>query len=128
MIKSLRHYYGDIVRYLFLAAAVLMIITLPLFQDYIAVPLIISIIGIAVLGLAAGLTNPRQKLSAMINLIIALGGFLIFGYVAVDSFGTTGVDDKFLLTNIILALIFIFALYFSMKTLRAEIVEDVIEE
>lgn len=115
---EIEHYYGDIVRYLFLAAGVVMLITLPLFQANINLPIIISIIAITILGIAAGLTNPKQLTSRLTNFIISVIGFIVFGYSAVNSFGVVN-GDKFLLTNILLAIIFLFALYFSMKTLRA---------
>lgn len=122
MIYSFQHYYGDVVRYLFLAAAVIMIITLPLFSREVNFPIIISVIGIAVLGVAAGLSNPKQFSSSLINLIISLFGFMIFLYTAVNSYQHSGVADKFILTDIILSTIFIFAIYFSMKTLRAQMI------
>lgn len=121
---ALEHYYGDIVRYLFLAAALIMLITLPLFQDYVEAPTMYSIIGIAILGIAAGLTNPKQMVSAAVNFIIAIIGLAIFGYTAVDSFQNQISDDKFLLTNVILAVIFLFAVYFSMKTLRSQMLDN----
>jgi hypothetical protein len=122
MIYSFQHYYGDIVRYLFLAAAVIMIITLPLFSKEINFPVLFSVIGIAVLGVAAGLSNPKQFISSLINLIISLLGFIIFLYTATHTYQQSGVADKFVLTDIILSAIFLFAIYFSMKTLRAQMI------
>lgn len=119
---SFEHYYGDIVRYLFLAAAVIMIMTLPLFSKQVNFPVIGSVIAIAVLGIAAGLTNPKQFTSALINLLISLFGFIVFLYTSVTSYQTIGATDKFILTDIIISTIFIFAVYFSMKTLRAQMI------
>lgn len=120
---TLQHYYGDIVRYLFIVAAILMVIGLPIFQNYIQGPLIISIIAIVVLGIAAGLTNPKQKISAVVNLIISIFGFIIFTYTSVNAINQAPSDDKFLLTNIILSIMFLFATYFAMKTVRAEMLD-----
>lgn len=121
MEKPLEHYYGDIVRYLFLAAGIIMLITLPLFQSLIETPLMVSITGIAVLGIAAGLTNPQQVVSAVVNFVISIVGFITFAYSATTSFQGKIENDKFILTNIILAAIFIFAIYFSMKTMRSRL-------
>lgn len=121
---SLQHYYGDIVRYLFLAAGILMLIGLPIFQDYINLPVLISVCSIAILGIAAGLTNPQQMISATANFVIAVAGFIIFAYNAVIAYGAEITDDKFLLSNVVLAVLFLFALYFSMKTLRARLLTN----
>ncbi len=121
MEKPLEHYYGDIVRYLFLAAGIIMLVTLPLFQSLIETPLMVSITGIAVLGIAAGLTNPQQVVSAVVNFVISIVGFITFAYSATTSFQGKIENDKFILTNIILAAIFIFAIYFSMKTMRSRL-------
>ncbi|HMQ01471.1 MAG TPA: hypothetical protein PKD79_00140 [Candidatus Doudnabacteria bacterium] len=121
---ALEHYYGDIVRYLFLSAGLLMLLTLPLFQEVIRLPIILSVLAIAILGIAAGLTNPKQKNSAIANFIIAMVGFIIFAYSAVNAHQANLGNDKFLLTNVLLAVIFLFALYFSMKTLRAQMLSS----
>ncbi len=120
---TLEHYYGDIVRYLFITAAVLMIIGLPIFQDYIQWPLMISIIAITILGVAAGLTNPKQTSSAVVNLLISVIGLIVFTYTSVTAINMATGDDKYLLTNIVLSLIFIFATYFAMKTVRAKMLD-----
>lgn len=121
---SLQHYYGDIVRYLFLAAAVLMLIGLPVFQDYINLPVLVSVCAIAILGIAAGLTNPQQMISATANFVVAVAGFIIFAYNSVIAYGNEIADDKFLLSNVVLGVIFLFSLYFSMKTLRARLLNN----
>lgn len=121
MEKPLEHYYGDIVRYLFLAAGIIMLVTLPLFQSFIETPLMVSVTGIAILGIAAGLTNPQQLVSAVVNFVISIIGFIAFAYSATTSFQSSTGNDKFILTNIILAIIFIFAVYFSMKTMRSRL-------
>lgn len=120
---SLEHYYGDIARYLFLTAAVLMVIGLPLFQNFIQFPTLVSVIAITILVIAAGLTNPQQLTSATANFIISIIGFITFAYHAVTAVNNTVADDKYLLTNVLLAIIFLFALYFSMKTLRAKMLD-----
>jgi hypothetical protein len=121
---AFKHYYGDIVRYLFLAAGILMLLTLPMFQGFIGLPVIFSILAIAGLGIAAGLTNPQQFISAAVNFSFSVIGFVTFAYSSVASYQSMESTDKFLLTNVILAAIFLFALYFSMKTLRAQMLTN----
>lgn len=128
MKMDLSHYYGDIVRYLFLGAGLIMVISLPVFDAYIDVPLIISVICIAILGIAAGFTNPKQLVSSVVNFVISVIGFVIFLYTGVYNYQHQIGNDKFVLTTLILAAIFIFAVYFSMKTLRAELLRNGNEE
>lgn len=123
MKTTLEHYYGDIVRFLFLASGLLMIITLPIFQDLLHIPTLISVSAIAILGIAAGFTNPKQLISAAVNFTISIFGFVVFAYTAINHYQSNINNDKFLLTTIILAGIFLFAVYFSMKTLRSELLD-----
>jgi prepilin signal peptidase PulO-like enzyme (type II secretory pathway) len=121
---ALQHYYGDIVRYLFLTAGIIMLLTLPIFQSFIGLPVIFSILAIAGLGIAAGLTNPQQFISAAVNFAFSVIGFVAFAYSSVDTYQNPNSTDKLLITNLLLATIFLFALYFSMKTLRAQMLTD----
>lgn len=125
---SFRHYYGNIIRYIFLATALIMIIGLPLFQNFLGIPKILSVIGIAVLGIAAGFTNPKLMISLVINFFISLFGFIIFLYSAASSYQGATRDDKYLLASIVLAAMFLFAVYYSMKTLRSALLEEMTED
>lgn len=116
--QKIDHYYGDIVRMLFLVSAMIMLIGLPVVSNYIAIPAIISVVGILVLGLAAGLTNPKQTWDAAINVAVAIVGFVVFESYAVSLYQKLGMDNKFFIANLILGFIFLFAVYFSVKTLR----------
>lgn len=123
--KKLSHYYGDTVRFLFLIAAVIMLVMLPTVSQILNIPIIISVVAILILGLAAGFTNPKQKLNALINVFISATGFLIFESTAVWTYQrgiTTERLEYFFIANVALGIIFLLALYFSVKTFRAEIV------
>lgn len=114
------HYYGDIVRKLFVAGDTIMILTYPFFRDRIIFSISISIFVIITVGVIAGFLNPRQKWSSILTFIISVGALSIFEYHAATS--VTGEDrswfDLFFWTNQILAVIFLFALYYSAKTIR----------
>lgn len=118
MNEQIPHYYGDTVRYLFMSAGFLMLISLPLFQGAIRLPTLFSIIAIVVLGLAAGLTNPKQASSAVINLAIALIGLIVFSYYSVNIFNEQQTAQGFFFINIVLAIAFLFATYYGVKTVR----------
>lgn len=112
------HYYGDKFRVLLLCAASLMLVALPSVTSEIGMPVMFSIVGILLLVLAAGLTNPQQRWVAGLNTIIATVGFLLFESYAVSVFQEQGAYDRFFITNLVIGFIFLFAVYFSVKTLR----------
>ena len=117
---KLFHYYGDIVRILFLTASFLMMVTLPIFQDRIPYPILFSIFGILILGIIGGFINPRQKVVIVISILVALGAFAFFEYYAVIC--DCSIIDPYFLTNQVLAMIFFAALYFGIKSLRGLLV------
>jgi hypothetical protein len=110
------HYYGDVVRRLFLLSALLMTITLPFFAAEIPGPFELSIFVIPLLVLAAGLTSPSQTWSHFLNTFLAVAGSIVFEYYAVLSYQAS--DQKYFAVNQILTVLFLFATYFSVKTVR----------
>ncbi len=118
-----RHYYGDVVRFLFLLGAVIMLITLPFLNPNLPVPLVISILIILTIGLVAGVTNPLQKSTAFITTLISSIALIVFEYYAVTTYLNDSFANLLFIVNQILALIFLFALYYSTKTLRAKLIE-----
>lgn len=114
--KPIPHYYGDMIRVLFLIAGIIMLLGLPFFKDLLPIPYIIPILTILVVDFFAGLTNPKLNWVIALNLIISLFGFLVFEYTAVSNFSDS--HKSFAFVNQILAIIFFIALYYSTKTLR----------
>ena len=118
-----RHYYGDIVRILFVVAAVILFsmqftgIRLP-FSTF------GSIMMIIVLVTAAGLTNPVQAWIHWVNIFIAGFCLLLFGGLALNRFQTQAAlfPDGILIG--ILAMMFLVALYSAVKTLRGLLMRD----
>lgn len=118
-----KHYYGDVVRFLFLLAAVIMLITLPFLNPNLPVPLILSILIILTIGLVAGVTNPLQKSTSVITTGISSIALVVFEYYAVTTYLASSFTNLLFIVNQTLALIFLFALYYSTKTLRAKLIE-----
>lgn len=118
-----KHYYGDIVRDLFLLAAVIMLVGLPWFIQYLTVPTPISIIGMVVLVLAAGATNPVLRWTAYVNVSLSVIGFVVFESYAVRAFVEFSPSSKFFAANQLLALVFALAVYYSAKTLRGFLID-----
>ena len=112
------HYYGDMVRSLFMLAALVMLLTLPFVNKILPVPLLVSILAILFLGIFAAITNPMQKWTSMINVLISVSAFANFVYYTVDSYYKYSIQSLLFWTNQTLSIIFLFAIYYSIKTLR----------
>lgn len=112
----LYHYYGDTVRRIFLSAALVMTVTLPFFADSVPVPLELSIFSIPILVLAAGLTNPHQHWVAWGNVVLAVFASMVFQYYAV--LAQSDGDVWYFAVNQILTILFLFAVYYGVKTVR----------
>ncbi len=113
------HYYGDIVRRLFVAAGIIMIIMMPVLQQSLSALTFISLAAIVAIAFFAGFTNPAQEKSVLWDTLVSLGALVIFEYHAILAYraAQTFWNMNFV-TNEVLAVIFFFALYYSMKTLR----------
>lgn len=121
---SLKHYYGDIVRKLFFAAAVLMLAGLPFFSDRLPVSTVESLVIIVAIGFFAGLTNPVEPFPAIINTLASAIGVVVFEYFAVLTYQLNSASDLLFLADQALAIIFLFALYYGTKTLRAMMLDE----
>lgn len=120
--KKMPHYYGDIVRIIFVIAGLIMLIFLPVFKELIVVPVGLAILVIISIDLFAGLTNPLQKWISLINLLISLSSFVTFELIAVEYFPTS--EKLYAIINQILAFLFFISLYYSTKTFRGFIVKE----
>lgn len=117
------HYYGDIVRKLFLGAGVLMMVSLAFFSPLIKVPLVISVIAIILVASLSGLESPNHKWVVIINTVASAIGCGFFQYTSVNYYMTSttamDIDWVFFMVNEVLSIIFFLALYYSSKTVRA---------
>ncbi len=116
------HYYGDIVRRLFLAGGIIMLAALPFFRDYIPYPLMASIAAILIIGFFAGVIAPAQKWPIVLNAIISAIAFAVFEYHAVTAY----IEAKywFSTVNQVLAAIFFAAFYYGIKSSRGLWIKD----
>ncbi len=113
-----RHYYGDTVRLLFMVAAAVMALMLPFLNQCLSVPVPLSLLSIVIIGVMAGLINPRHSSLALVNWGISIIALIVFEYHAVIAYRDYGWDSLIFATNQFLAVLFLIALYFSSKTLR----------
>lgn len=111
------HYYGDIVRAIFVFAGLVMLATLPFSTSFVLLPLPITIASIIALGLLAGFMSPWKLLIIVINTGVSLIGTILFEYQAV-TFLNAGTPAFLFFASQVLAIGFFVALYYSTKTLR----------
>lgn len=114
---SIPHYHGDTVRTFFLIGGIIILATLPFFNNLLQIGIEFLLIFVILLALGGAIVNPFQRWIVIVNLIISAVAVILFEYAAVIGFG----EDMFLLSIVrqTLAIIFLFALYYSGRTLRA---------
>jgi len=116
-LPKVSHYYGDFVRQAFVAAAALMLLAAPFYADDLHSELPFEIIGAVFLVAAAAMTNPWNRTVILADAIIAGVGLVIFELWALGEYDAI-TTTQFILRQAI-AVLFMIAFYFSMKTVRA---------
>ncbi len=111
------HYYGSVVRTLFVIAAIFILVFSTLFGDILPWGIHFKSMSILALLLLAGLTNPRTEWVMIADGVAAAAGFIMVQTVALGRFAPDSVT-LFAIREIA-GLVFMFAFYFSMKTVRA---------
>ncbi len=114
------HYYGREIRGLFVVSAIIMLLTLPIFNSLIPFNGFLSMGMIILVGFLAGLLSPLARFVVVLCTLVAMGGGLVFEYQAVSMFraGNSPLEWWFFAVNQLLAVLFFFALYYGSKTLR----------
>ena len=111
------HYHGDTVRGLFLVAAVL-IFTTRFIGTELPFTFGAQMLLILTLVITAGITNPVQKAIHYVNMLVSIAGTLTFGGLAFSRIETTEALFSGEGVVVLIALIFLSALYFSTRTVR----------
>ncbi len=120
--KPVPHYYGDTVRVLLLAAAVIMLIGAPFYADDVAGEMPLFMIGALALVAFSAFTSPRNRTMLIVDAISAGIGVVLFETWAL--LGYPSVPLHVFILRQIIALLFLFAFYYSGKTVRAFVVEN----
>ena len=113
---NITHYYGDYVRELLICGAVLMLIAAPFYVDDLNTELPFLVIGTLIIVGVAALTNPRKRGIMSLDAVTAGVAFVLFQIWALRGYQDEPVVN-FVLREAI-AIVFLFAFYFSTKTLR----------
>ncbi|OGG65726.1 hypothetical protein A3D71_04240 [Candidatus Kaiserbacteria bacterium RIFCSPHIGHO2_02_FULL_55_20] len=117
------HYYGNTVRQLFLANAALILIGAPFYADTLSAELPFEIIGALVLAGLAALVNPHNRSFIFANAVAAGIGLLFYETWALSNYEVS-TWAQFIWRELI-AVIFLTAFYFSMKTVRAFVLHQI---
>lgn len=111
------HYYGDHVRKLFIGAAIAMVALIPFMDSALVLTVPIEVVSALVLVALAALTSPKKEPIMLLNSLAAAIGLAANEIIALIAL-TSGFTFVFIAREV-LAFVFVFALYFSLKTLRA---------
>lgn len=110
------HYYGDYVRQIFMGCAAIMLVFSPFVSSDFPMALPFEIGGAIVIAILGALTNPKRQISMIANAIAAGIGVVVYELLALNAF-YAGQMIAFIEREAI-AIAFLFALYFSLKTFR----------
>lgn len=114
---SIPHYYGDAARQLMLGGAALMLVASPLYGDNLRAEFPFIVVGALIAVAFAALTNPRDLWVSIADTLVAGVGFVAYATWAI--FGYEAMNPIALVLRLAIGVIFLFAFYFSMKTVRA---------
>ncbi len=116
--QPLPHYYGDITRIIFIVIGVVMLLGLPMITQTLNLPVLYPIFGVVILGIASGYTNPKKRGSLLLNVWVATIGLGVFIYISWFIMRAQMSGGGLLFLNQAIAILFLVALYFSVKSLR----------
>lgn len=112
------HYYGDTIRVLFLIGGIVLMVTTALFRKTINVPVSVMMLGVIVLVVSAGFTTHKQRLVIILDLMVSLFSTIFFENIVL--YGPYSNSEMLYWIYQALALNFLVALYFSVKTFRSQ--------
>jgi hypothetical protein len=116
---SQHHFYGYDIRKHFLAATVMLVITILVDKEMLNFNILVGVAGIFIIVMLAGLTTPKNRPVMIADLIVSGIMFVLFEYIAIAAY--LKADSFFSIVFILrqaIALIFLGALYLSTKTVR----------
>lgn len=111
------HYYGDYVRALFVASAVLSAVAVPVLGDLLPFGTLVQVLSALLLVLLAGLTQPHSSIIFWYNIAVSAIGVVLLESTAIALYKADSFE--LFLAREAAALLMLFAFYFSVKTLRA---------
>ena len=120
---KIAHYYGDPIRILFVLTAALIILAIPMAGNLLPFGTLFEVAGAIILVMLAGFVHPHGRLTIILNVIVSAIGVILLETAAVSLYRS---DSLWLfLIREVGAVMLLFALYFSVKTLRAMILHKI---
>jgi len=114
---NIPHYFGNVVRRLFILNGAIVLLALPFFPNFLPLPSLVSTTAVVFLIIFAAMTNPMLPTINKTNVVISAVGLIIFENMAIASYGNVVIEQS--LVYQALAVSFFFSLYFGVKTFRA---------
>ena len=114
---SITHYYGDVVRELFLGGAALMLVASPLYADSLQMEFPFIVLGSLVAVALAAFTNPHKRLSSIGDCVVSGAIVVIYGVWGLSGYDM--INPIAFVLRLAIAVIFLFAFYYALKTVRA---------
>lgn len=121
--ETISHYYGDFVREFLLGGAVVMLLAAPFYADEIRMELPFEVISALIFVALAAITNPWKKSILAADAIAAGIATVVYQIWALNGYGTAS-NTAFILREAV-SFIFLFAFYFSVKTVRAMVLHQI---
>ncbi len=115
--SGIPHYYGDSARQLLIAAAALVLIASPLYGNNLRIEFPFIVVGALIMVALAALINPRDMWVSAASSIVSGVGVLVYG--AWGIFEYDSINPIAFILRLTIAVIFLFAFYFSLKTVRS---------
>lgn len=116
-IPRISHYYGDVSRQLLVAAAATMLIGSPIYGDSLRLQFPFIVTGTLILVAFAALTNPRYMWVSIGSSVASGVGVLAYGMWSM--IGYTSENPIAFVLRMAIAIVFLFAFYYSLKTVRS---------
>ncbi len=111
------HYHGDGTRILFVSIAVLSLFVIPIWGNLLPFGEQTEIALAILLVILAGLTNPHSRFIIALDALAAAAGAFLLEAAAIYFYHSQSI--MLFMSREIAAILFLFALYFSVKTVRA---------
>ncbi len=123
--KKVIRYFGNQVSRLLLVAGLLIIVTHPFFKSSLSSTFLpITLLAVVVLTFLAGFTNSKHKWIIVVDVIASAIGFVVFSYQSIINYNDGSTYFAFFFINLVISLLFLFAFYFGVKTIRGWILNN----
>ena len=121
--RAIPHYYGDSVRQLLLGAAALMLVGSPFYSGDLRTEFPFIVVGALTAAALAAIINPRDRWVSISSALLSAGGVVV--YAMWGMFGYETINPIAFVLRLAITVIFLFAFYFSMKTMRAFMLKQI---